>query len=74
MEKISEYVGIASDEELLDLISFGYDIVYQDVNLSVIYDEMRNAFTNAQIEDHLGYYGPGLLLQVDGIYYWLMQK
>lgn len=74
MEKVSEYVGIASDQELLDLLNFGYDIVYRDMSLTVIYEELKNAFTNDErIIDHFEYYGPGLLLQVDGMHYWLMQ-
>ena len=73
MDKIREYVGIASDQELHDLFDFGYGIVYQDVSLSVIYEEMTNAFTDEQIDEHLGYYGSGLLIQVDSTYYWLMQ-
>lgn len=73
MDKIKEYIGIASNQELLELLEMGYDIVYQDISLSVIYDELKNALTDKQIEDHFGYYGQGLLLQVEEMFFWIMQ-
>ena len=74
MDKIKEYIGNASSQELHDLFNFGYDIVYQDISLSVIYEELINAFTNDErIIEHFGYYGQGLLLRVGSMYYWLMQ-
>ena len=65
MKKVSEYVWIASDQELLELQEMGYKVVYQDINLSAIYEEMTDTF--------IGYFGLGLVLQVEGMYYWLVQ-
>ena len=74
---LREYLAEANEAELQELIGFGYGIVYQDVNLSAIYDVLADSFHETELEqqirDIFGYYGLGLLLQVDGMNYWIMQ-
>ena len=74
MEEIRNRVWETDESELNELIDAGYEVIYFDVSLSVIYKELTNCFTNdEQIEQHFGYYGLNELLQVDGMYYWIMQ-
>ena len=77
MEVLKEYVWETDETELHDLIDSGYDVISQDVDMSVIYEELANCFDNDELEqrikEHFGYYGLCELIQVDGVYYWLMQ-
>lgn len=77
MEVLKDYVWETDESELNDLIDSGYEVIYFDVSLSVIYAELSNCFDNQEVHrnilDIFGYYGPGALLKVDGVYYWLMQ-
>ena len=72
MEELNRHVWKTDETELKELIETGYDVIYQDVSLSVIYEELANCFTDEQIAEHFGYYGLCELVQVDGMYYWLM--
>lgn len=77
IDTLQSYVWISSEREMQDFINSGYDIIYQDVNLYTIYDELSNCYNNdnlqRRIEEHFGYYGLSLLLQVNSMYYWIMQ-
>ncbi len=78
IDTLKEHVWDACDSELQELIRLGYEIVYRDVNLSAIYEELSNGFHDyemrQQIQDIFGYYGLGALLKIDGVYYWLMRS
>ena len=78
MEVLKGHVWETDETELKDLIDSGYAEIYADVSLSVIYEEIANYFDSHEvrqrIKDIFGYYGPGVLLKVDGVYYWLMQS
>lgn len=77
IDVLQEYVRDTDEAELLDLIELGYQEIYSDVSLSVIYEELSICFNNDEMEQRIehmfGYYGPGVLLHVAGTYYWLMQ-
>ena len=73
MEEIRNRVWETDESELNELIDAGYEVIYFDVSLSVIYKELTNCFTDEQINEQFGYYGLNELLQVDGMYYWIMQ-
>jgi len=77
-EILQDYVWETDENELRELINSGYEIIYQDVNLSTIYDEIANCYENHELQEQilkhlLGYYGLCVLVHVDGVYYWLMQ-
>lgn len=77
IEVLREYVEKANEKELQELIGFGYEIIYQDVSLSVIYEEIENCYENHEmrqrISEMFGYYGLSILLYVNGVHYWIMQ-
>ena len=74
---LQDYVWEADKNELMELVDLGCEIIYQDVSLTVIYDELVTCFDNnelqQQIKEHFGFYGLSALLHVDGMYYWIMQ-
>lgn len=78
MEVLKGHVWETDETELKDLIDSGYAEIYADVSLSVIYEEIANCFDSHEvrqrIKDIFGYYGPGVLLKVSGVYYWIMQS
>ena len=75
---LRDYVWEAREFDLREFIESGYEVIYQDANLSTIYEELSNGFEDYEmrqrITDMFGYYGPGVILQVNGMYYWLMQS
>lgn len=77
MDTLREYVWKTDENELQRLIDMGYDILYQDVNLHVIYDEIAQCIEYKEVDMlinyHFGYYGLCKLLYVNGIYHWMMQ-
>lgn len=77
MDELRRYVRETDESELNNLIDSGYVVIYQDVNLSEIYEVLSNGIPETEIEQQIrnmfGYYGLRLLLQVDGMHYWLMQ-
>ncbi len=77
-EILRDYVWNADKNELLELIESGYEIIFQDVNLSAIYEYIAELYNEDELEEQihrhlLGYYGLCILVHVDGVYYWLMQ-
>lgn len=77
MNELKRYVWETDETELQELIVAGYDIVYQDINLSVIYELIANCYEDHElkqwIDENFGYYGLSRLLQVDGMHYWIVQ-
>ena len=77
MEVLRDYVWETDNDELQELIDSGYELVYADVSLEVIYEQFFDCFegreVDQRIEEHFGYYGLYALLYVEGMHYWLMQ-
>lgn len=77
-EILQDYVWETDVNELQDLIASGYEIIFQDVNLSAIYEYIAELYNEDELQEEihkhlLGYYGLCRLLQVDGMFYWIMQ-
>ena len=78
IDRLRDFVFEAREFDLREFIESGYEVIYQDANLSVIYEELSNGFENYEMRqriiDMFGYYGPGVVLKVNDMYYWLMQS
>ncbi len=76
-EILQDYVWETDKNELQGLIKSGCEVIYSDINLSVIYEEIAGCFKNNEvhkkIKEHFGFYGLSALLYVNGVYYWIMQ-
>ncbi len=77
-EILQDYVWETDENELRELINSGYEIIYQDINLSVIYEYIAELYNENELQEEihkhlLGYYGLCRLLHVDGMFYWIMQ-
>ena len=77
MNILQDYVWESDENQLREFIELGFEVMYLDVNLSVIYEEIEGCFENHEvhqkINEHFGFYGLSALLHVDGMYYWIMQ-
>lgn len=75
---LRDYAWEAREFDLKAFMESGYEVICQDVNLSAIYEVLSNGFEDHEmcqlITDIFGYYGRGVILQVNGMYYWLMKS
>ena len=74
---LKKYVWEVDESEFNCIIESGCEVIYSDINLSIIYEEIAGCFKNNEvrqkINEHFGYYGLSALLYVNGVYYWIMQ-
>lgn len=77
IDRLRSFVFEAREFDLGAFIESSYEVICQDANLSTIYEELTNGFENYEMRqriiDIFGYYGPGVVLKVNDVYYWLMQ-
>ena len=76
-EILQDYVWESDNNELQELVNSGCEVIYSDINLSIIYDVIASCFKKSEvhrkIKEHFGFYGLSALLHVDNVYYWIMQ-
>lgn len=74
---LKKYVWEVDESEFNCIIESGCEVIYSDINLSIIYEEIASCFkkneVHKKIKEHFGFYGLGALLYVNGVYYWIMQ-